>query len=144
MRTTRLRRKLIKSGKFEKALGHVLRTHGINLSFSHECYKKGLFDLKDCHTKAMCADIFTKAFSDPDAWTHARLLLGISTGVKTQKACALTLLDGAAREGDTATQMGGSILPVPPPPLAAFAPNGGKVLESNLLGASLLLLQSLP
>ena len=99
--------KLIKSGKFEKALGHVLRTHGISLSFSHDCYKKGLFDIKDCHTKAMCADIFTKAFSDPDAWTHARLLLGISYGVNTQKACALTLLDGAAREGVADQPMGG-------------------------------------
>jgi hypothetical protein len=69
--------KLIKSGKFDKAMGHVKRTHGISLSFSHDCYKKGLIDVKDCHTKAMCADIFTKSFSDAEAYDHARLLLGI-------------------------------------------------------------------
>ena len=69
--------KLIKSGKIDKAMGHVKRTHGISLSFSHEVYKKGLIDVKDCHTKAMCADIFTKSFSEAEAWGHARLLLGI-------------------------------------------------------------------
>ena len=69
--------KLIKSGKFDKAMGHVKRTHGICLSFSHDCYKKGLIEVKDCHTTSMCADIFTKSFSDAEAYDHARLLLGI-------------------------------------------------------------------
>ena len=71
--------KLIKSGKFDKAMGHVKRTHGISLSFSHEVYKKGLIEVKDCHTKAMCADIFTKSVIEAEAWDHARLLLGIGS-----------------------------------------------------------------
>ena len=73
--------KIIASGKF-KAMSHVNRTHGISLSFSHDCHKKGLFTLRDCHTKAMCADIFTKYFTDPLAWQHAHQLLGILPRVK--------------------------------------------------------------
>ena len=73
--------KIIASGKF-KAMSHVSRTHGLALSFSHDCHKRGLFSLRDCHTKSMCADIFTKYFTEPLAWQHARKLLGILPRIK--------------------------------------------------------------
>ena len=74
--------KIVKSGKFSKALGHVSRTHGLPLAWLHTAYSRGLMIIRDCHTKAMAADIFTKYFVDPLGWEHARTLLGLLPPVK--------------------------------------------------------------
>ena len=68
--------KVVRSGKY-KALRHVGRCHGVQLSFLTETLIKGLYRLDDCHTKAMAADIFTKAFTCPKRWAHAIELIGI-------------------------------------------------------------------
>ena len=61
--------KIIQSGKFDK-MRHVSRAHGVRLSFMHDCFKRGIFELKDCNTNAMKGDIFTKFFSNPFKWQH--------------------------------------------------------------------------
>ena len=53
--------KVIRSGKFVQ-LRHVDRTHGVQLSFLTEQPRANVFDLKDGHTRAMTAYVFTKLF----------------------------------------------------------------------------------
>ena len=77
--------KIIRSGKFEK-LRHVDRTHGVQLSFSTEQLRAGRYELKDCHTRAMAADVFTKFFVNKDKWEHAITLIGMwRQGVSTTR-----------------------------------------------------------
>ena len=64
--------KILKNGKFEKALGHVNRTHGITLSWLTDVLAQKQIVIADCHTKAMCADIFTKYLPMPQ---HGSTLL---------------------------------------------------------------------
>ena len=68
--------KIIRSGKFEK-LRHVDRTHGVQLSFVTEQLRAGRYEIKDCHTRAMAADVFTKFFVNKDKWVHAITLIGM-------------------------------------------------------------------
>ena len=60
--------KILKTGKLEKAMGHVGRTHEIQIPFAADQLKAGGYELRDCHTKAMAADIFTKALTEIPAW----------------------------------------------------------------------------
>ena len=77
--------KIIRSGKFEK-LRHVDRTHGVQLSFITEQLRAGRYELKDCHTRAMAADVFTKFFVNKDKWEHAITLIGMwREGVSTTR-----------------------------------------------------------
>ena len=77
--------KIVRSGKVDKAMGHVGRTHEIQIPWTADQFKAGNFVLRDCHTKAMAADVFTKYFTDPGAWTHALTLLSIFPQVKYEK-----------------------------------------------------------
>ena len=77
--------KIVRSGKVDKAMGHVGRTHEIQVPWTADQFKAGNFVLRDCHTKAMAADVFTKYFVDPGAWSHALTLLSIFPQVKYEK-----------------------------------------------------------
>ena len=68
--------KIIHSGKLEK-LRHVDRTHGVQLSFLTVQIRVNRYELKDCHTRAMAADVFTKFFVNKDKWKHAIGLIGM-------------------------------------------------------------------
>ena len=68
--------KIVRSGKF-KALRHVKRCHGVKLSFLTEQLQAKTFDLQDCNTTAMAADIFTKHFTCLLKWLHAIELIGM-------------------------------------------------------------------
>ena len=67
---------IVKTGKSQK-LRHVRRTHGISISALHDWHRKKVFKLADCHTKAQAADLFTKAFTNPESWEHAYTLIGM-------------------------------------------------------------------
>ena len=54
---------IVRTGKTNE-LRHVHRVHGVNICALHDAYTKKLFALKDGHTKAQAADIFTKYFTD--------------------------------------------------------------------------------
>ena len=70
---------IVRTGKTNE-LRHVHRVHGVNICAVHDSFAKKLFKLKDCHTKAQAADIFTKYFTDPIAWRHVSSLVGMVSG----------------------------------------------------------------
>ena len=70
---------IVRTGKTNE-LRHVHRVHGVNICALHDAYVKKLFTLKDCHTKAQAADIFTKYFTDVVVWKHVRSLVGMVSG----------------------------------------------------------------
>jgi len=76
--------KIVQSGKYA-AMRHVKRTHGVQLSFLTEQLKAGAYDLKDCHTHAMAADIFTKFFTCPRKWAHAIQLIGVCNSTELKQ-----------------------------------------------------------
>ena len=61
--------RIVETGKYT-AMRHVKRTHGVQLSFLTDLLKRKVYVLKDCHTKAMAADIFTKFFTDKLKWAY--------------------------------------------------------------------------
>ena len=44
-----------------------------------------MFTLADCHTQAQAADVFTKAFTDPEAWERAVALIGMIDGPTSRR-----------------------------------------------------------
>ncbi len=68
--------RIMSTGK-APTLRHIRRTHCVSLSFVHEQVSGDDVQLYDCSTKAMAADIFTKHFTNPDAWRHALTLIGV-------------------------------------------------------------------
>ena len=69
--------RIVQTGRFQE-FRHVKKTHGIQLSWLTDMLRRGTYKLVDCHTDAMCADIFTKHFVCPRKWTHAKQLIGIA------------------------------------------------------------------
>ncbi|MDA8582809.1 Ty1/Copia family ribonuclease HI [bacterium] len=67
---------IIKSGK-NPSMRHISRTHGVNIGWLHDLYRRQLFGLTYSRTEAMCADIFTKTFRELPKWLHAIKLIGI-------------------------------------------------------------------
>ena len=62
--------KIVKAGK-SRAMRHIGRTHGADLSWLHEQFEKGSFDMRYCESTHQCADIFTKAFTNLEKWRLA-------------------------------------------------------------------------
>jgi hypothetical protein len=65
---------IIKSGK-SPALRHIMRTQRISIGSLHEAYSRGDFEIRYCDTEEQSADIFTKAFTCSNKWTHATGLI---------------------------------------------------------------------
>ena len=70
-------RLIIISGK-NPNMRYLNRTHKINVSWIHECYVAGLFELDRCPTAEMEADIMTKPITKADYWRTARLNISIA------------------------------------------------------------------
>ena len=68
--------RIISTGKYP-TLRHVRRMHGVSISWLHDAYQKGVFQLFDCTTDYEAADIFTKHFTDVRRWRHALDLIGL-------------------------------------------------------------------
>ena len=49
----------------------------MSISWLHDAYQKGVFQLFDCTTEYEAADIFTKHFTDVRRWRHALDLIGL-------------------------------------------------------------------
>jgi hypothetical protein len=64
---------ILKSGK-SATLRHLGRTHKVCLQWLHEEIMKNYL-LEYCESALMCADIFTKPFTDKVRWKHACLLI---------------------------------------------------------------------
>ena len=117
--------KIVKTGKVEKALGHIGRTHEIQVPWTCDQLKAGNFALVDCHTKAMAADVFTKAFVDPIAWCHALTLLSVFKSIRYvgngPAACSL-------KAAVAAGAYGALVLPAVPPFPVGPAPAGEQAM----------------
>ena len=56
---------------------YLHRTHRMSVAWLHECFQRKDFELVHEDTSTMCADIYTKAFSDATKWQHACELANI-------------------------------------------------------------------
>ena len=56
---------------------HLPRTHRCSVSWLHEVFQNPNMELIHEGTSQQAADIFTKAFSNPDKWKHARDLVNM-------------------------------------------------------------------
>ena len=56
---------------------YLHRTHRISVSWLHEVFKSEGMDLQYELSARMCADIYTKAFTDPLKWKAACWLIGV-------------------------------------------------------------------
>ena len=56
---------------------HLGRTHGNSISLLHELFKRDEFNLIKCPTESMCADIFTKGFTDKAKWAEVCELINV-------------------------------------------------------------------
>jgi len=66
---------IMKAGR-SSALGHLGRTHRVNLVWLSETISSGQVKVSYCKTDEMAADIFTKAFSSWEKWHAVGLLIG--------------------------------------------------------------------
>jgi hypothetical protein len=67
---------VIKTGR-NPTMRYLARTHIVSISWLHEVYQSGTFTFKFRETAGMAADIFTKAFSNPQKWLDAIRLVCI-------------------------------------------------------------------
>ena len=51
------------------------RTHGVSVAWLHETFKGKDLDVAYDVSARMCADIYTKAFTDPERWKLASSLI---------------------------------------------------------------------
>ena len=68
--------RVVKTGKSQE-LRHVHRVHGVSIRALHEAWQESEFSLKDCHTMAQAADIFTKGFTSRVMWNRVSQLIGM-------------------------------------------------------------------
>ena len=68
---------IIKSGK-NPTMRHITRTHGVNIQWLHDLYKKGEFRAIYTSSESQCADIFTKSFKDVPKWKQAVDNIGVA------------------------------------------------------------------
>ena len=64
---------ILKTGR-NPTIRHMGRTHRVCLRWLHDEISRN-YGLEYCESALMCADIFTKAFTDKDKWHHACLLI---------------------------------------------------------------------
>ena len=67
-----------RSGR-NQTMRHLNRHHRISVGFLHEVFQRSDWELLYTPSEEMCADIFTKAFSDPTKWRAARMLVNIAS-----------------------------------------------------------------
>ena len=65
------------------------RTHGVSVSWLHEVCNRGDIELVYEESSRMCADIYTKAFTDVAKWQTACWLINIADPAEMKKRLRL-------------------------------------------------------
>ena len=68
---------IIKTGR-NPTMRHITRTHSVNVSWLHDLYQKGMFQMMYTRIESQCADIFTKSFRDAFKWAEAVGMIGVA------------------------------------------------------------------
>ena len=82
------------------------RTHGICIAFLHECYISKRFSLVYEPSCTMAADIFTKSFSNPEAWQAVCWLVSVCHKSDIAVVCNLGDSPPPQSQGGTARKLG--------------------------------------
>ncbi len=73
--------RVCKTGR-NPTMRHLGRTHRVSVAFMHECFTQPGIDLVYEMTHRQCADIYTKAFTEPAKWYAVCLLVNVVDGRK--------------------------------------------------------------
>ena len=68
--------RVIQTGK-NPTMRYLMRTHRISVAWLYERFQQGDLKLVYEESAKMCADIYTKAFTDVKKWNEVRDLIGI-------------------------------------------------------------------
>ena len=68
--------RVVETGR-NPTMRYIGRTHGVSVAWLHETFKGEDLNLAYELTSRMCADIYTKAFTDADKWRLACWLINI-------------------------------------------------------------------
>ena len=66
---------------------HLGRVHGVTVAWLHEQYTGGLFEMVYEPSSTMAADIFTKGFTNPDAWRAVCRLVSVVSPEEVNEFC---------------------------------------------------------
>eukprot|EP00972_Heterocapsa_arctica_P005172 768374-Heterocapsa_arctica.AAC.1 len=61
--------RVVETGR-NPTMRYLLPTHGVSVAWLHGTFKKDCFDLDYELSSRMCADIYTKAFTDAVLWVQ--------------------------------------------------------------------------
>ena len=78
--------RICQSGR-NPTMRYVGRTHGMCIAWLHEQYMAGGYTLEWTASHQMAADIFTKAFTNPEAWNAACWLVSICDSDEVHSFC---------------------------------------------------------
>ena len=68
--------RIVETGR-NPTMRYLGRTHGISVAWLHEVFQGDDLNLAYEISARMCADIYTKAFTDADKWKSACWLIGV-------------------------------------------------------------------
>ena len=80
--------RICQSGR-NQTMRYVGRTHGMSIAWLHEQYKAGNYQIQWTASHEMAADIFTKAFTNPEAWSSSCWLVSVCDKDDVQSFCSL-------------------------------------------------------
>ena len=67
---------IVRTGR-NPSMRYLHRVHRIAVAWMHEVFKAENILLEYTESELMAADIYTKAFNDPDKWAHACALINV-------------------------------------------------------------------
>ena len=79
--------RVVRSGR-NQTMRHLGRTHGVAISWLNETYRRGTFALRYEPSASMAADVFTKGFTNPEAWDSVCWLVSVVDASRAAEFCS--------------------------------------------------------